>query len=70
MQEPIVVKLPNLPGVRRHPLESSPKIFSKSRPKQGSPLRDRTITDNSELLNSYLEEFSESISQFPKNAES
>lgn len=68
--EPIAVKLPSLPGIRRHPIESPPKIFSKTRPRQRSIKLDKSVVDNGELLKSYLEEFADSISQFPKNAES
>lgn len=74
----IPVKLPNLPGIRRNPIESPPKIFSKTRPRHGNTSSPKSVyydpsasmVDNNALLNSYLDEFTESISSFPQNAAS
>ena len=65
--------LPNLPGVRRDPLESPPKIFSKSRPRglntpsPNAKAEKPSVFDESILLSS-IDSYNENASVFPKNA--
>jgi hypothetical protein len=65
--------LPNLPGIRRGPLEPQPKIFYKSRsrgPKIHNPvLEEYSIQDDASLI-SCFEDYSKTLIVFPENANS
>ena len=67
------IQLPNLPGVRKGPLEAPPKIYSKSRPRgqegNNSPSKqgDRS---QAELTAERIEEIVKSNSAYPVPATS
>ena len=62
------LKLPNLPGHRKYPLEEPPKIFSKSRPRSRQEPSIPSSHDNKALLKSYLRKIGDPNKNFPKDA--
>lgn len=61
------LKLPNLPGHRRYPLEEPPKIFSKSRPRSRQEPHTTSSHDNKALLKTYLKKNGDPNKNFPKD---
>lgn len=60
------LKLPNLPGHRRYPLEDPPKIFSKSRPRSSQEPRTVSSYEKS-ILKPYLKAFGDPNKNYPKD---
>ena len=65
------IQLPNLPGVRKGPLETPPKIYSKSRLRGGQEIgNNQGDRSQAELTAERIEEIVKSNSSYPVPATS